>query len=112
MTWDPAIATAVGALAGALNNYVLCSQVVFGGNSDDRHLPDHTRPARSLIRFFCVATILALLNGVCLYFLHQGISSVLVAQLLSTSCLLPAGFILNKHWSFAQSSLISPEPLS
>ncbi len=52
MTWDPAIATAVGALAGALNNYVLCSQVVFGGNSGDRHLPDHTRPARSLIRFF------------------------------------------------------------
>lgn len=101
-SWIPTVATAIGAIAGALTNYFLCRYVVFNGQSVSRRQAEYTFPAESLFRFLVVASIMALTNSLCFYYLYQKTASISIAQLISTGSVLPVGYLLNKRWSFAQ----------
>lgn len=112
ISWMPTVATGIGAIAGALTNYFLCRFVVFNGKSVGRHQADYAFPAQSLFRFLVVASIMSLTNSLCFYYLYQKTDSIPVAQLISTGCVLPIGYLLNKRWSFAQPRTTLPGQLS
>lgn len=112
ISWIPTAATGIGAIAGALTNYFLCRYVVFNGQSVSLLQAEYAFPAESLFRFLVVASIMALTNSLCFFFLYQNTASIPIAQLISTGCVLPVGYLLNKRWSFARQRTTLPGQLS
>lgn len=91
----PAIATGVGALLGALVNFVLCRRWVFA---------TRLSPAQDeLLRFGLIALLCALINACVVGMLHLPIG-VWPAQVLATTVTLIVGFRLNRRWSFGLST--------
>lgn len=86
------VASTIGAAAGAVVNYVLNYRLTF--KSDARHA--HAAP-----KFFCVAAagmvVNAALMSVMVNRLHV---HYLIAQCVSTGCVLVLGFVVNSLWSF------------
>lgn len=102
MAWSPTIATGMGALSGALINYVFCRTIVFNKIPNDQLMVNRVSTVGSSIRFLVVAALLAVINSVYFYLLFHTTKSIVIAQLLSTAFVLPVGYVMNKRWSFAQ----------
>ncbi|MGA7777711.1 MAG: GtrA family protein [Paraburkholderia sp.] len=86
------LASTVGAAAGAVVNYVLNYRLTF--ESTARHM--HAAP-----RFFCVATLGMAANAALMSTLVNHLHMhYLIAQCLSTGCVLVLGFVVNSAWSF------------
>ena len=111
MAWSPIIATGMGALSGALINYVFCRTIVFYKNPTNQLMVNRVNTAGSFIRFLVVAAILAVINSIYFYLLFHTTNCIVIAQLLSTACVLPVGYVMNKRWSFAQTQHILPDPI-
>ncbi len=87
----PVLSTTIGALLGALVNFILCRQWVF---------KDSASPARNgLFRFSLVALICALANAYVVGILYRLIG-IWPAQLVATTATLIVGYMLNRFWTF------------
>ena len=89
---DPVLATSLGAVFGAITNYLLNYRFTFRSR----------RPHRDASpKFFWVATVGIVVNGLvvdaCLRF---GAMHYVPAQLLATTVVLAMGYIANRHWTF------------
>lgn len=92
---DPVIATSLGFVVGALINYILNYKYTFA--SDSPH-------GRTLVRFFIVALVGALVNSGIMYLGATLLDfNYLLIQLLATAIVLLQNFVLNRLWTFAQS---------
>jgi putative flippase GtrA len=88
----PAVATLVGASVGAIVNYVLNYHLTFASKAPH---------ARTAPRYFFVAALSAILNGVVMWLLtHRTRVHYLVAQLGCTVLVLVFGYLLNRVWTF------------
>jgi putative flippase GtrA len=88
----PAAATLVGASVGAIVNYVLNYHLTFASKAPH---------ARTAPRYFFVAALSAVLNGVVMWLLtHRTRLHYLVAQLVCTVLVLVFGYLLNRVWTF------------
>ncbi len=96
----PALSSALGASVGALVNYVLNYHLTFTSTSSH---------ARTLPRFLCVAALSVMLTGagVSLASERLGMHYVL-AQVVCTVLVLVFGYLMNKAWTFAVGSPLSP----
>jgi putative flippase GtrA len=86
------VASTIGAMVGACVNYLLNYRLTF--KSTARH-------GRAAPRFFCVAAVGVMINAVVMSALADRLHvQYLVAQCVSTACVLVTGFIVNSLWSF------------
>jgi dolichyl-phosphate beta-glucosyltransferase len=93
---SPAQATVVGALFGALANYVLNYHLTFASKAPHR---------RTLPRFLTVAAVSAGLNGAGMWLLSKQLGvHYLLAQLACTGFVLLIGYVLNRAWTFKPSA--------
>ena len=85
-------ASTLGAIAGALVNYVLNRGYTFASRKSHAH---------ALPRFLIVAAMGIALNAIVLVLLsrHTGLA-YLAAQVIATAVVLVAGFAANRRWSF------------
>lgn len=92
---EPAFATTVGALIGALVNFVGCKLFVF--DSRIRY------SVREIIRFMSISAVLILVNAIFVIILTT-IFYVWISQLFSTLFCFIIGFFLNRSWTFSKTS--------
>jgi putative flippase GtrA len=87
----PVAASTVGAVGGAVTNFLLARIYVFT-----------TRPGRLLVfrKFMTVAVISIALNAAIMFMLTP-VLPLLVCQVVSSGTVLVAGFLLNSVWSFS-----------
>jgi putative flippase GtrA len=91
----PAPASVLGALLGALINFVLNATLTFAG-AGHSHLQ-----WRTAARFFATAGLAALLNGLAMLLLVDVLGlDYRLAQLLVTAVLLCATYAINAKWTF------------
>lgn len=91
----PAPASGLGALAGAVLNFVLNARFTFR-----RHGHDHLA-WRTAARFFATAALAALANGALMaLLLEYAAIDYRIAQLFVTALLLGLTFALNAAWTF------------
>jgi putative flippase GtrA len=96
-TLRPAAASAIGALLGALVNFVLNALVTFGRDGDRTgHLAWATAA-----RFFATAALAAAAIGAAMAVLVDGLHlDYRLAQLLVTGLLMCATYFVNSVWTF------------
>ena len=88
---SPGAASAVGACLGACVNYWLNRRFTFAS----------TRPHREMMpRFFAVAAVGALANGLIVSKLSGFGMHFLIAQVIATCTILVANFLISKKWIF------------
>lgn len=88
---SPGAASAVGACLGAVVNYWLNHRFTFAS----------TRPHREMMpRFFAVAAVGALANGLIVSKLAALGMHFLLAQVIATCVILIANFLISKKWIF------------
>jgi putative flippase GtrA len=86
------VASTLGAAAGAVVNYWLNYRLTFRSDAA------HTRAAP---RFFCVAAAGMVVNATLMSVLVDRLHVYyLIAQCVSTGCVLVLGFVVNSLWSF------------
>jgi putative flippase GtrA len=86
------VASTVGAALGACVNYALNYYVTF--KSAEHHM-------RAATKFFLVAAAGMAINATLMSLLVERLHiQYLIAQCLSTACVLGAGFVINSLWSF------------
>jgi putative flippase GtrA len=86
------VASTAGAVAGALVNYVLNYHYTFSSNRAH---------SMALPRFGAVALVGIGLNALVMAVLTEQIKvHYLLAQVAATLCVLAAGFLLNRKWTF------------
>lgn len=91
----PAPASVLGALLGAVVNYVLNASVTFSSRG-----PDHFDRGTAA-RFFATAALAAAINGMAMALLVDGLGlDYRLAQLLVTAALLCATYLINASWTF------------
>ena len=92
----PSFGTVAGAFVGALTNYLLNYHLTF--NSTSKH-------SATFPRFTIVATLGALTNGLLMWVLAEKIGMhYIVSQVFCTIAVLVIGFVLNKNWTFRETS--------
>ena len=88
---SPGAASAVGACLGACVNYWLNQRFTFAS----------TRPHREMMpRFFAVAAVGAVANGLIVSKLSSLGMHFLLAQVIATCTILVANFLISKKWIF------------
>lgn len=86
------LASTFGAAAGAAVNYLLNYRLTFKSKAR------HTRAAP---RFFCVAAVGMAVNAALMSAMVDRLhGQYLIAQCVSTGCVLVIGFVINSLWSF------------
>jgi putative flippase GtrA len=92
---DAVLSSTIGAGLGACANYALNYCVTF--KSRERH-------SRAAPKFFLVAAAGMAINAVLMSALVDRLNvQYLIAQCVSTACVLAAGFAVNSFWSFRSS---------
>lgn len=87
----PGPAAAAGACAGACINYWLNYHYTFGGSGKHR---------ATMPRFFALAALGVVLNGVIVSQLSHAGLHFLIAQLVATGLILILNFLISKKWIF------------
>ncbi len=89
---EPVVASTLGAVAGALVNYLLNHRYTFAGNAPHR---------ASAPRYFAVALAGMALNALLMgLFVHGLALHYLLSQLLASGVVLGATYLANSVWSF------------
>jgi len=89
---SPVIATLLGAVVGALVNFLGCRQWVFKG----------TTYTVSLEAFrFALASGLSLVTNTTLVWMLTETLGVWTSQLMATLCSFIVGYLTNRHWTFS-----------
>lgn len=90
--WTGAVvASTIGAILGALVNYVLNHRFTFASGRTHAH---------ALPRFAAVAVMGILLNAAVVAILVQANVHYLVAQVVATGAVLVGGYLANRAWTF------------